>query len=192
MNAIVGTVPAGINIQTTEPIQMIIKRTTMTTQHSRITPRHAAGKLAAFVITALALLPMARAAGEGPNKPAMQSFIPKTKVAAFVVANLDLASFRNSFGPRREPGQHHFADFGMKPTSVAELKAEFDTKDWRYSVEVLSRRDINGDGVEDLEIRFIDQGKEGAAYDTTTRYVVTRYSQTSRLIAIAYEPNPEK
>ena len=177
---------------------MIIKRNTITTQHSRkrlpsrITPRHAFGRLTASIVGALAVLATAGAAGEGPQKLPMRSCIPKTKVAEFVVANLDLASFRNSFGPRREPGQHHFADFGMKPTSVAELKAEFDTKDWWYSVEVLSRRDINGDGVEDLEVRFTDTAKGSATYKSSARYVVTKYSEASRLIAIAYEPNPEE
>ncbi|MEK0450853.1 MAG: hypothetical protein RL088_3121 [Verrucomicrobiota bacterium] len=176
---------------------MNIKMNTTTTQHpcgillSRFTPRCATRKLTASILGALALLAMDGNAAEGSQKPPMQSFIPKSKVAEFVVANLDLASFRNSFGPRREPGQHHFEDFGIKPTSTAELKAELDTKNWWYSIEVLGRRDFNGDGVEDLEIRFIDNGKGSASYRSSTRYVVTKYSENSRLVAIAYEPNPE-
>lgn len=117
----------------------------------------------------------------------MVSFIPKDKVGAFLAAHLDLTTFRNSLGPRRRPGQRHFADFGLKPTQVREQSVEFETEDWRFSLAVTERRDVNGDGVEDLVVRFTDQARHGT-YATSEKLLVTRYSEMSGLIALAFTP----
>ena len=34
-----------------------------------------------------------------------------------------------------------------------------DTKDWKYQWTLLAQGDLNGDGIEDLLVRFLDQAK---------------------------------
>lgn len=126
-------------------------------------------------------------AGEAKQEARVTSFIPKDKMGAFLAAHLDLTTFRNSFGPRRHPGQRHFADFGLKPTQIREREVEFELEDWFYSVAVTERADVNSDGVEDLVIRFTDQAVKGT-YATSEKLLVTRYSEKSPLIALAYQP----
>ena len=125
--------------------------------------------------------------GDKENNTQMESFLPKDQVGKFLAANLDLTTFRNSFGPRRSPGQRHFADFGIKPTKVTEEVVEFDLEDWRYPIAIIERGDVNGDGLEDLVIRFTDQAKLGT-YASSEKLLVTRYSAIQDLIALAFSP----
>lgn len=124
----------------------------------------------------------------GSQHPAeLLSCIPSTAVEQFIVDRLDLASFRNSLGPARSPGMRHFADFGLVPTEISEGRIVFDTGDWFYCVEVVERRDVNQDGIEDILIRFTDDSTFGT-YLTSYMYTLACFSEGSDLVAIAFGP----
>lgn len=118
------------------------------------------------------------------------SYIPSEGVEQFIVERLDLTTFRNSLGPLRSAGMRHFSDMGLVPTEISEGRMVFETGSWYYSLEILDRRDVNGDGLEDLLIRFTDDSIEGT-YLTVYVYLMTCLSEGSDLIAIAYGPPAE-
>lgn len=122
------------------------------------------------------------------NLPALakgaKSFIPATP-PAFLVTYLDLASFRNSLGPRRNAGDHTFADLNISPTKVSATEVVFDSPDWYYSVRIIGRGDFNGDGIEDLEVCFVDRAKEGS-YDTQDPLILSRYNAEGYMIALNF------
>ena len=114
------------------------------------------------------------------------SFFPTRGVAQFLVENFDLASIRSSFGNRRTPAKRTLADFDMAPTVAADELLEFDDPHWYYGIKVLRRGDFNKDGIEDLEICFVDRAKEGSYYSQQP-LLVTRYSATTYAVAINFE-----
>lgn len=136
----------------------------------------------------LAVLLLVTSANAGLEVPANKilSHLPSKDIEKFVVEKLDLSTFRNSFGPRREPGMRTFADFGLGPTTASNGIIEFKEDDWNYTVKILGRRDYNNDGIEDLAIRFTDRSLVGS-YRTESQLLLTRYSNDGKLIAIAYE-----
>lgn len=136
----------------------------------------------------LAVLLLVTSASAGLEEPAhkISSYLPSKDVEKFVVEKLDLSTFRNSFGPRREPGKRTFADFGLRPTNTSNGVIEFKDDDWNYTVKILGRQDYNNDGIEDLAIRFTDRSLVGS-YRTESQLLLTRYSNDGKLIAIAYE-----
>lgn len=138
----------------------------------------------AFLVATLCVLPVVTHANAGSTTPA--SFIPQRDVGGFLARNLDLASFRNSLGPRRTPAQRTFASLGITPTSTSGHSVVFEEDDWTYRIKILRRGDINRDGLEDLEICFTDKAKEGS-YATQQPMLVTRYSASSLVTALHYE-----
>ena len=114
------------------------------------------------------------------------SHLPSRDIEQFIVQKLDLSTFRNSLGPRRQPGMRLFSDFGLQPRTQANGIIEFQDAEWYYKVKVLGRGDYNWDGLEDLMICFTDQSLQGT-YRTDTPLLVTRYSKDGLLIAVAYE-----
>lgn len=123
----------------------------------------------------------------GPAASAeLESYLPTRGAAQFLVANFDLASIRSSFGPRRTKAQRTFASLAMVPTKVTESEVEFDNTDWYYSFKVLRRGDFNGDGIEDLEVCFLDKAK-GATYHSQQALLVSRYSDSSLAVALKFE-----
>lgn len=138
-----------------------------------------------FGIAVLLLVTSANAGLEVPANEIL-SYLPSKDVEKFVVEQLDLSTFRNSFGPRREPGMRSFADFGLRPKTASNGIIEFKEVDWNYTVTILGRRDYNNDGIEDLAIRFTDRSLVGS-YQTESQLLLTRYSNEGKLIAIAYE-----
>ncbi len=115
------------------------------------------------------------------------SYIPSREVESFIMERLDLTTFRNSLGPARSPGMRHFSHFGLVPTEISEGRIVFETDSWYNCIEVLDRRDVNGDGIEDLLIRFTDDSTCGT-YLTEYMYLITCLSEDSDLIALAYSP----
>ncbi|MES1947584.1 hypothetical protein C84B14_09557 [Salinisphaera sp. C84B14] len=115
-----------------------------------------------------------------------KSYIPDKGVGEFIISTLDLASFRNSLGPRREPGDHTFADLGMEPTSRSRDGVVFESNDWRYRIQVLERGDFNGDGIEDLKLCFQDRARDGT-YSVQTPLLVSRYDSAGYLVALAFD-----
>lgn len=118
------------------------------------------------------------------------SHIPFEGLEQFVIERLDLTTFRNSLGPLRSVGMRHFADMGLTPTEISEGRVVLETESWYYCLEVVDRRDVNGDGIEDLLIRFTDDSKEGT-YLTDYVYLFTCLSEDSDLMALAYGPPGE-
>ena len=114
------------------------------------------------------------------------SYLPHGAVERFVAENLDLASFRNSFGPRRSAGQRTFSSFGMSPKVVANGVILYEDTDWSYRIEIKGRGDFNRDGIEDLSLCFTDRAKEGS-YSTVDSLLVTRYSNDGLLVALNYQ-----
>lgn len=131
------------------------------------------------------LLIAAIAAGSA-NASDVQSHFPARGAAQFLVANFDLASIRSSFGPRRTSLQRTFASLGLLPTKVADEKVEFDGADWFYSLQVVRRGDLNRDGIEDLEVCFVDKAK-GATYDSQQALLVSRFSDNTLAVALKFE-----
>lgn len=61
-----------------------------------------------------------------------------------------------------------------------------DNDDWYYELRVLRRADINGDGLEDLDVCWIDRAK-GGTYSSQQSLLVTRYSPSAYAVALKYE-----
>jgi hypothetical protein len=114
------------------------------------------------------------------------SYIPRSALESFVAETLDLASFRNSFGPRRTAEQRRFSSFGMTPNRSANGIIQYEDADWIYRIEIGGRGDHNRDGIEDLKLCFEDRAKDGT-YSTAQSLLVTRYSNDGLLVALNYE-----
>jgi hypothetical protein len=137
-------------------------------------------RFAASILTYIVLASTCRAA---PTT----SYFPNKDLGGFLAENFDLASIRSSFGPRRSPAQRTFSDFGMKPSTVTDDSVIFrNAGDWLYELHVVGRKDINGDGVEDLEVCFVDRALNGGSYNTTKGLLVTRYSADGYAVALSF------
>jgi len=132
--------------------------------------------------SALAFLMM-----NGVHAAPVVSYFPKQNLGQFLADKFDLASIRSSFGPRRLPALRTFSDFGMKPTKATENVLVFESPgDWRYELRIVGRRDVNGDGIEDLEVCFTDRALNGGTYNTSKGLLITRYSADGYAIALSY------
>ena len=103
-----------------------------------------------IILIGFVVLILASHVNAGDYMGSIQSFLPKDQIEQFIVDKLDLSTFRNSFGPMREPGMRFFSDFGMKPDKITKNLIVFDKSHWYYSIEVIERGDDNRDGIEDL------------------------------------------
>jgi len=139
-----------------------------------------------FASCTLALLIMANVVEAAP----LVSYFPKKDLGLFLADKFDLASIRSSFGPRRSPAMRTFTDFGMKPSKATEDALVFETPgEWLYEMKIVGRRDANRDGIEDLEVCFIDHALNGGTYDTSTGLLVTRYSADGYAVALSHTLN---
>lgn len=139
-----------------------------------------------FVSCTLAFLVVASAVDAAP----LVSYFPKKDLGLFLADKFDLASIRSSFGPRRSPILRTFTDFGMKPSKATSDALVFETPgEWLYALKIVARRDVNGDGIEDLEVCFIDHALNGGTYDTSSGLLITRYSADSYAVALNYSLN---
>jgi hypothetical protein len=136
-----------------------------------------------FVPVALACLVLASAVQAAP----LVSYFPAKNLGQFLTERFDLASIRSSFGPRRDHGQRTFADFHMKPSKTSEVALVFDTPgEWLYELNIVGRRDVNKDGIEDLVVCFTDRALNGGSYDTSQGLLITRYSHTAYAVALSF------
>lgn len=116
------------------------------------------------------------------------SYFPKSGLGQFLAQNFDLASIRSSLGPRRTPAQRTFADFGMKPSKATDETLVFDQAGhWLYQMDIVGRRDVNGDGIEDLEVCFLDRARNGGSYHASQGLLVSRYSADSYALALNFK-----
>jgi hypothetical protein len=136
-----------------------------------------------YVSSALACLVLTSSVQAAP----LVSYFPNKDLGQFLADKFDLSSIRSSFGPRRSPALRTFADFGMKPSKATGDVAVFETPgQWRYELKVLARGDVNGDGIEDLQVCFVDRALNGGTYDTSKAFLVTRYSANDYAVALNY------
>lgn len=139
-------------------------------------------KIAALVIASLFCLVSTAPAKAAPLK----SYFPAGGLGQFLAGRLDLASLRSSLGPQRTPALRTFADLQMTPTRATDNELAFDTPDWFRQLRITARRDANGDGIEDLEVCFIDQGRNGASYLSQESLLITRYSEDGYAVALHF------
>lgn len=139
-----------------------------------------------FASCTLALLILTSAVEAAP----VVSYFPKKNLGFFLADKFDLASIRSSFGPRRSPDLRTFADFGMKPDKATEDTLAFETPgDWLYELKIVARRDVNRDGIEDLEVCFTDRALNGGTYNTSQGLLLTRYSADGYAVALSFTLN---
>ena len=81
-----------------------------------------------------------------------------------VVERLDVTSFPNSIGPRREEGLHTFADYGFTDVVVdgQAVRLTWPEGEWVFTVTVLDER--NGR----LRLCVADKAENGGSYDTVS------------------------
>ena len=136
-----------------------------------------------FVSSTLACLLMMSAAQADP----VVSYFPKKNLGQFLADKFDLASIRSSFGPRRLAALRTFSDFGMKPSKANENVLVFERPgDWLYELKIVGRRDVNNDGIEDLEVCFIDRALNGGTYNVSQGLLITRYAADGYAIALSF------
>lgn len=115
------------------------------------------------------------------------SYFPKTNLGQFLADNFDVASIRSSLGPRRSPTLRTFSNLGMKPSKATNEMLVFERAgDWLHELRIVGRRDVNGDGIEDLEVCFYDKSLNGGTYDTSQGLLITRYSADSYAVALSF------
>ena len=121
------------------------------------------------------------------------SHFPQHGLGVFLANHFDLASIRSAFGPRRDRhGQRTWADFGMPPTTATDTDLIYDVPgDWYVRLQVTGRRDVNGDGIEDLEVCFTDLAQNGGTYRSVKGLVITRYASDTHALALSFGTSDE-
>ncbi len=120
----------------------------------------------------------------------LASYFPNKELGAFLAQSFDLASIRSSLGPRRASGQRTFADLNMKPSKATDDLLVFEYPgDWLYAFRIVGRRDVNRDGIEDLEVCFTDRALNGGSYNTTQGLLITRYGADGYALALSFSPD---
>lgn len=113
------------------------------------------------------------------------SHLPAHGLGDLLARQFDLASIRSSLGPSRSPGKNTFASLGIWPSLTQDTKVVFDDPSWYFAMTVLRRGDFNKDGVEDLEVCFVNRAKRGS-YNAQQALLVTRYAPDASLVALAF------
>lgn len=102
--------------------------------------------------------------------------------------NLNLASFRNSTGPKRYEGDKYFSDLGLALTNIEDDHFEVEEESWMYRVRLITSEDKNNDGINDFIICFHDKSEDGS-YDSKQSLLISRIHDNTGLIALKYEVN---
>lgn len=116
------------------------------------------------------------------------SYFPRQNLGQFLADNFDLATIRSSINPRRRSdGLRTFKSLHMKPSKATENALVFDSPgDWFYEMKIVGRRDVNGDGIEDLEVCFADRALNGGTYSSSEGLLITRYSAINYAVALSF------
>lgn len=120
------------------------------------------------------------------KESSIKSFLSTSHLPEQLVTDLDLASFRNSLAPRRDLQHRNLSAFHLKKTVVDANTIVLEDSDWSYTLRIIRRGDINGDGVEDVEVCFTDKAKQ-ASYDAQQPLLITKYSNSSMAVALKFE-----
>ena len=131
----------------------------------------------------LCCLTLAAAAQAAP----VTSHFPATGLGSFLAEKFDLASIRSSVGPRRTPATRTFADLGIKPSRAGDDSVSFERENWLHELRIVERRDVNGDGLEDLKACFVDRALAGPTYHATKGLLITRYAPDGYALALSLE-----
>ena len=115
------------------------------------------------------------------------SHFPATGLGNFLAEKFDLASIRSSVGPRRTPATRTFADLGIKPSRASDDSVSFERENWLHELRIVERRDVNGDGLEDLKACFVDRALAGPAYHATKALLITRYAPDGYALALSFD-----
>ena len=133
--------------------------------------------------SALGALMLATTAQAAP----LTTYFPATGLGSFLAEKFDLASIRSSFGPRRTPATRTFADLGLKPSKATDDSVTFERENWFYELRIVERRDVNGDGIEDLKACFVDRAVGGPTYHATKGLLITRYAPDAYALALSFD-----
>ena len=135
------------------------------------------------------ILLFASSAFAAPN-----SYFEGSQLGLELYEHLDLKSFRSSFGPGPEKVRtlKHRVDYSCSESKVIlqEVVLVVECSDWYYKVEVVGRDDYDGDGVEDLRLRFEDRAR-GATYNKLTNVTVSRKSLDGPIVFTGLESEKE-
>lgn len=112
-------------------------------------------------------------------------YFPESQLPKYIYEKLDVSTFRNSFGPKRTEKDRYFTDLGLPMDEVSEDFFTLDSKSWFYKVTIVRVKDVNRDGIEDIEICFQEKSREGT-YSAQSPLLITQFSESSRLVALAY------
>ena len=140
-------------------------------------------KTCPYLLSAVGALMLSVAAQATP----VISHFPATGLGNFLAEKFDLASIRSSFGPRRTPATRTFADLGIAPSKASDDSVSFEREHWFHELRVVERRDVNGDGLEDLKACFVDRALAGPTYHATRALLITRYGPDGYAIALSFD-----
>jgi hypothetical protein len=135
-----------------------------------------------FLAGSLCCLALATAAQAAP----LTTYFPTTGLGSFLAEKFDLASIRSSLGPRRTPATRTFADLGIKPSKASDDSVSFERENWFHELTIVERRDVNGDGIEDLKACFVDRAVGGPTYHATKGLLITRYAADAYAVALSF------
>ena len=116
----------------------------------------------------------------------MTSYFSQTAVLEQVVAEFDLATIRSSFGPKRDSTHRTLRDFALSTKKLDAKTMILEDGDFTYHLQLLSRGDLNRDGIEDLEICFTEKAKHGS-YHAQKSFLLTKYAPSVLAVALQFE-----
>lgn len=117
---------------------------------------------------------------------AVTTYFSQNAVLEQVLAEFDLATIRSSFGPRRDSVHRTLKSFAMTSKMLDAKTMVLEDGDFIYHLQLLSRGDLNRDGIEDLEICFTEKAKHGS-YHAQKPFLLTKYSSSALAVALQFE-----
>ncbi len=119
-----------------------------------------------FLLSLLSSAAWASCSGVPDCDPALDASTLAYTVST-VVEKLDVTSFRNSIGPRRQGGKHTFRDYGFVLIQSGDRRAVVREAGgpWEFIITLL--------GSEPVTICLEDKARNGGSYHTQHAYVLT-------------------
>ena len=114
-------------------------------------------------------------------KAASKGFV-ESDFSNTVIDELDLTSFGSSLGQRLDDNKQTLSAFNFSNITQTTDKVTINDEGWIYEFTLLARGDFNGDGIEDLLVRFLDQSGD-ASYFSLQILVMEKVSKDSKVTA---------